>query len=170
MAPKCFHYARCMCGGQKKTQTNKKNPHIIINLYSDDLLFFPNTLNLIPSHKHDLRTDLLQGVGGTACQQRQATAAGERPAADHCWQLGWLLSRHLEEGCSPKRAHTGRSMLTSGISVLPPTLFQGLLRPVKSEWMITSLFFSFEVNPTIPSLSRSFCTLLVLTSPGNSRC
>lgn len=112
MAPKCFHYARCMCGGQKKThkkQTNKKTcTHIRINLYSDDLLFFPNTLNLTPSHKYYLRTDLLQGVGGTACRHWQSTSARERPAADHYWKLGWLLTGHFEKGYSSKSAHIGR--------------------------------------------------------------
>lgn len=39
----------CMVGKEK----------IRISPYSDDLLFFPNTLNLILSQKHYLRTDLV---------------------------------------------------------------------------------------------------------------
>lgn len=66
-----------------------------ISPYSDDLLFFPNTLNLIPSHKYYLRTDLGQGEGGTHLPGTGCLLLPEA-AADHFCKLGSLLSCHFE--------------------------------------------------------------------------
>ena len=68
----------------------KKKKKIRISPYSDDLEFFPNTLNLIPAHKYYWKTDLVQGEGGS-CLPGIGSLLPET-TADHYWNLGWLLS------------------------------------------------------------------------------
>ena len=71
-------------------RAGKKKKKIRISPYSDDLVFFPNTVNLIPAHKYYWKTDLVQGVGGS-CLAGTGSLLQET-TADHYWNFGWLLS------------------------------------------------------------------------------
>lgn len=133
-ASKCFYGSRCMCGGQK--QTNKQ---VGVILYSDDLLLFPNTVNLIPSYKYYLRRALAQGVGGPP--------AAETARSGSVLKLGWLLSCHFER-VSAKLAHMGREH-ADFLRVCPPT--HSILRvPEASEELLVqdqkSFLLSLSLN------------------------
>lgn len=94
MPPKCFYDTRRRCMAGKRI--------FRISPYSDDLLFFSNTLKWIPSHKYCLRTDLVQGAGGAACP---AVYCQTEPAAGHHSSWAMRCPAALKRGTLQTGSH-----------------------------------------------------------------
>lgn len=110
-----------------------------ISPHSEDVLVFPNTLNLIPPHKYYLRTDLVQGVRGTRLPGTGSPLLPEAACGRSLLEVGLVVVLTLWKRTITKLAHVG-SWHANLLKLWPPPT-QATLRDHKSLPLFWILYF-----------------------------
>lgn len=149
MAPKRFYDSGCMHAGGGKSELSS-----LLMPYS-----YFQTLNVIPSQKHGLRTDLVRGVAGPPAGAGRPVPKSLRLALVEVGLVAVLPLWKQHPNWLTRGAHADL------LNLCPPT--HSILRIAETSEGLAHDHTSF---PPFWDKPRPLCFLLALMSLGNSRC